>query len=62
MKTFLRKAAGLLLMAVSGPFLIQGGLSRYSYQGILKDPNYWMLLPAGILLLAGLIVFAPRKR
>lgn len=62
MKTFLRRTAGLLIAATSGPFLLEGGLSRYSYQGILKGHNYWMLIPAFGLLAVGVLVYGPRKR
>ena len=62
MKRFARKALGLVIMAASGPFFIEGGVSRYSYQKILTHPNYWMLIPGGALLLVGALVFGPKQR
>jgi len=62
MMRWLRRVAGLLIMACAGPFLIEGGVSRYSYQGILTHHNYWMLIPAGALLFTGALVFGPKKR
>ena len=62
MKLVLRRVLGLMIMAASGPFFIEGGVSRYSYQRILTHPNYWMLIPGGVLLLTGGVIFGQKKR
>jgi hypothetical protein len=61
MKRFLRRAVGLTIMAASAPFFIEGGVSRYAYQHIPTNTNYWMLLPGCAFLLVGGLIYGPKK-
>jgi hypothetical protein len=51
----LRIAIGILLALSAGPFLIQGGLSRYAAFGVPSHPDPRMLV-------IGLIADSPRFR
>ena len=52
----LRIAAGFLLVLCAGPFLIQGGLSRYAYEGLTPHPDRKMLAVGLTMALAGIML------
>jgi hypothetical protein len=60
-KVLLRRVLGMAIIVSSGPFFIAGGVSRYAYQGIQTHPNYWMLVPGGVLLFLGAWIFGPKS-
>ena len=55
----LRIALGFLLVLSAGPFLIQGGLSRYAMQGMTPHPDRRMLAMGLIMALSGVLLLRP---
>jgi hypothetical protein len=58
----LRIVIGILLALAAGPFLIQGGLSRYAAFGVPAHPDSRMLVIGLILLAAAAFLIRPAIR